>query len=167
MLRTLFTSSQFRNPANFFQRYSWPVEFVVRAIKETGWTGFSVNSAMTPLRNMGQQLYEPPDVNGWELGPGWISTSSMLSRMNFASTLAANQRFNLARDAQPYRARRRSACSSTCWRASGPWVSRRPQTTAMPDYLRSTAWTGTDAQLQQRIPGLTRLIVGSGEYQFN
>ena len=42
MLRTLFQSSQFRNPANFFQRYSWPVEFVVRAIKETGWTGFSV-----------------------------------------------------------------------------------------------------------------------------
>ena len=58
---------------------------------------------MTPLTNMGQQLYEPPDVNGWELGPGWISTSSMLARMNFASTLAANQRFNLARDAQPYR----------------------------------------------------------------
>ena len=56
---------------------------------------------LTPLANMGQQLYEPPDVNGWELGPGWISTSSMLTRMNFASTLAANQRFNLARDLQP------------------------------------------------------------------
>ena len=70
MLRTLFSSSQFRDPANFFQRYPWPVEFVVRAIKETGWTGFSVNTAMTPLTNMGQQLFEPPDVNGWELGPG-------------------------------------------------------------------------------------------------
>ena len=40
-------------------------------------------------------------------------------------------------------------------------------TVAMSDYLRSTAWTGTDAQLQTRVPGLTRLIVGSGEYQFN
>ena len=40
-------------------------------------------------------------------------------------------------------------------------------TTAMTDYLRSTTWTGADAQLQQRIPGLTRLIVGSGEYVFN
>src|SRR6187549_2168721 len=88
MLRTLFRSSQFRNPANFFQRYSWPVEFVVRAIKEIGWTGFTVNSAMTPLTNMGQQLYEPPDVNGWATGPEWISTSSMLARMNFSSTLA-------------------------------------------------------------------------------
>ena len=52
---------------------------------------------------MGQQLYEPPDVNGWALGAEWFSTASMLARMNYASTLAANQKFNLARDAQPYR----------------------------------------------------------------
>ena len=166
MLRTLFTSSQFRNPANFFQRYSWPVEFAVKAIKETGWTGFTVNSAITPLANMGQQLFEPPDVNGWELGPGWISTSSMLSRMNFASTLAANQRFNLARDAQPYRATPERVLEYMLARFRTMGFSAA-QTTSMAEYLRSTAWTGTDAQLQQRIPGLTRLIVGSGEYQFN
>ncbi len=166
VLRTLFQSSQFRNPANFFQRYSWPVEFVVRAIKETGWTGFSLNSAMTPLTNMGQQLYEPPDVNGWATGPEWISTSSMLSRMNFSAALAQNQRFNLARDAQPYR--------SSPERVREYMLARFPSmgfsstaTTAMADYLRSTAWTGTDAQLQARVPGLARLIVGSGEYQFN
>ena len=162
-----FNSQQFRDPANFFQRYSWPAEFVVRAIKETGWNGFSVNTAITPLTNMGQQLYEPPDVNGWELGPGWISTSSMLSRMNFASTLAANQRFNLARDAQPYRADARTRARIHRWRGSGRWALRRRRSTSMTEYLRSTAWTGADAQLQQRVPGLTRLIVGSGEYQFN
>jgi len=166
MLRTLFTSAQFRDPANFFQRYSWPAEFVVKAIKETGWVGFTVNSAITPMSNMGQQLYEPPDVNGWELGPGWISTSSMLTRMNFASTLAANQRFNLARDAQPYRATpdRVLEYMLARFRTMGFTAG---QTTSMTDYLRSTTWTGADAQLQQRIPGLTRLIVGSGEYQFN
>jgi uncharacterized protein (DUF1800 family) len=166
MLRTLFASNAFRDPNNYFQRYSWPSEFVVRAIKETGFTGFSVSNALTPMSNMGQQLFEPPDVNGWDTGPGWISTSSMLARMNFASTLAGNQRFNLARDAQPYRA--------TPERVRDYMLARfrttafnTAQMTAMTDYLRSTTWTGTDAQLQQRIPGLTRLIVGSGEYQFN
>lgn len=166
MLRTLFTSSQFRNPANFFQRYSWPAEFVIKSIKEAGWTGFTVNSAITPMSNMGQQLFEPPDVNGWELGPGWISTSSMLSRMNFASTLAANQRFNLARDAQPYRATPERVLEYMLARFRTMGFSPA-QTASMAEYLRSTAWTGTDAQLQQRVPGLTRLIVGSGEYQFN
>jgi uncharacterized protein (DUF1800 family) len=166
ILRTLFQSSQFRNPANFYQRYSWPVEFVVRAIKETGWTGFSVSSALTPLANMGQQLYEPSDVNGWATGPEWISTSSMLSRMNFASMLAQNQRFNLARDAQPHRQSPERVLEYMLARFRTMGFPATA-TTAMTDYLRSTTWTGNDAQLQQRIPGLTRLIVGSGEYQFN
>ena len=165
VLRTLFNSPQFRDERNFYQRYSWPAEFVVRAIKETGWAGFTVNSAITPLTNMGQQLFEPPDVNGWELGPGWISTSSMLARMNFSSTLAANQRFNLARDAQPYRQtpERVLEYALSRFRTMGFATA---QSNSMIEYLKSTAWTGSDAQLQQRVPGLTRLIVGSGEYQF-
>jgi uncharacterized protein (DUF1800 family) len=166
MLRTLFYSNQFRDPANYFQRYSWPVEFTVRAIKEIGWVGLSANTALTPLSNMGQQLYEPPDVNGWELGAGWISTSSMLTRMNFASTLAASQRFNLARDAQPYRQTPERVLEYMLARFRTMGFTTT-QTTAMTDYLRSTAWTGSDTQLQQRIPGLTRLIVGSGEYVFS
>ncbi|MDO8680253.1 MAG: DUF1800 domain-containing protein [Acidobacteriota bacterium] len=165
-LQTLFRSSQFLNPANFFQRYSWPIEYAVRAIKEVGWNGFSVATAMTPLTNMGQQLYEPPDVNGWATGPDWISTSSMLARMNFSSTLAANQRFNLARDAQPYRQSPDRVLQYMLARFPNMGFSSTA-TVAMSEYLRSTAWTGTDAQLQQRVPGLTRLIVGSGEYQFN
>jgi uncharacterized protein (DUF1800 family) len=166
MLRQLFISSAFRNPNNFFQRYSWPVEFVVRAIKETGWQGYSVNSAVTPLANMGQNLYEPPDVNGWELGPGWFSTSSMLQRMNFSAALAQNQRFNLARDAAPHRGSPDRVVEYMVSRFQAPGFHAGAQA-AMADYMRTSPWTGADAQLQQKVPGLARLIVGSGEYQFN
>ena len=34
----------FQNPGSWYTRYSWPVEFVVRAIKEVGWSGFSVDT---------------------------------------------------------------------------------------------------------------------------
>jgi uncharacterized protein (DUF1800 family) len=167
MLRTLFLSPAFRNPNNFFQHYSWPIEYVVRAIKETGFNGYSVNNAVTPLSNMGQNLYEPPDVNGWETGPGWMSTSSMLTRMNFSAALAQNQRFNLARDAQPYRQSPDRVLEYMLSRFQTIGFSA-VATTAMMDYLRAgSAWTGADAQLNQKIPGLTRLIVGAGEYQFN
>ena len=166
MLRQLFISSAFRNPANYFQRYSWPVEYVVRAIKETGWQGYSVSNAITPLSNMGQNLYEPPDVNGWELGPGWFSTSSMLQRMNFSAALAQNQRFNLARDAQPFRSSPDRVLEYVLSRFKTMGFHGGAQA-AMADYLRTSAWTGSDAQLQQKVPGLTRLIVGSGEYQFS
>ena len=104
VVRYILSSEWFLDPDRWYARYSWPVEFVVRAIREIGWTGFSVDSTRTPLTNMGQTLFEPPNVSGWELGAAWFSTSAMLARMNFASTLAANQRFNLARSATSFRA---------------------------------------------------------------
>jgi len=56
MVRRLLLSPQFRDSSNHYKRYSWPVEYVVRAVKEVGWTGFSVGDTLTPLVNMGQQL---------------------------------------------------------------------------------------------------------------
>jgi uncharacterized protein (DUF1800 family) len=166
MLQRILLSDAFLSGSPF-QRYSWPAEYVARAIKEMGFSGLSVDTAMTPLTNMGQQLYEPPDVNGWELGPGWISTSSMLARMNFSSTLAANQKFNLARDAQPYRQSPEKLLTYLLTRFPTMGFSD-PAMSAMLEYLRSgPAWTGSDAQLQTKTAGLARLIVGAGEYQFN
>lgn len=166
-LQTVFTSVAFLNPNNVFQHYSWPAEYVTRSIKDMGWKGFSVNAAITPMLNMGQTLYEPPDVSGWDGGPSWFSTSSMLSRMNFASTLAGNQKFNLARDATPYKASPDKVQEYALSRFKTLPFSTTA-TTAFADYLRSgAAWSGSDAQLQTKMPGLSRLIVGAGEYQFS
>jgi uncharacterized protein (DUF1800 family) len=79
MLQRLLLSEQFLGGQQAFRRYAWPAEFVVRAIKDAGWRGFSVDAALTPMANMGQQLYEPPDVNGWALGAEWFSTASLLA----------------------------------------------------------------------------------------
>lgn len=167
MLQRLLISNEFLGGSAIFQRYSWPVEYVTRAIKETGWQGFSVNTAVTPMSAMGQQLYEPPDVAGWDLGPNWVSTTSMLMRMNFAATLAGNQRFNLAKDAQPYKASPGQVLSYMMERFPSIGFGGDAQS-ALLDYLKSgSGWTGTDQQLQQRVPGLAHLLLGSGEYQFN
>ena len=101
MLFRLMISAQFHDERNWYKRYAWPVEFVGRSLKEVGWNGFSLANALTPLVNMGQQLFEPPDVNGWDLGRGWFSSGGMLARMNFAAQLASNQKFNLRDLARP------------------------------------------------------------------
>jgi uncharacterized protein (DUF1800 family) len=147
-------------------RYSWPVEFVVRAIREVGWEGFSVDTARTPLTNMGQTLFEPPDVAGWELGPGWFSTGAMLARMNFASTLAANQKFNLARAAAPYRSSPESILDFFMDRLSPSPFEHTPYAELVAYLKTGGAWTGSDAQLNAKAAGLAKLIVGSAEYQF-
>jgi uncharacterized protein (DUF1800 family) len=165
VLRRLFLHEAFL--ASEFQRYSWPIEFVVRAIKETGWNGLSVDAAMTPLVNMGQSLYEPPDVNGWALGADWFSTSSMLARMNFAATLMGNQKFNLGRELQGARDSAERAVDYMLNHFTYAPLSQDVYN-ALLEYARGGgAWTGNEAQLNNKGAGLARLIVASSEYQFN
>jgi len=167
VLRRLFASSVFLNERATFARYSWPIEYVARAIKETGWSGFSVDSAMTPLVNMGQQLYEPPDVNGWALGPDWFSTGAMLARMNFAATLMANQKFNLARQASAFRQTPERLVAYMVNRFTVGSVPAEMHD-ALLEYARAGgAWTGAEAQVNNKSAGLARLIVASSEFQFN
>jgi uncharacterized protein (DUF1800 family) len=165
VMRAVLTSSQFWNPQSYFSRYSWPVEFVVRSLKDIGWTGFSVNDALTPLANMGQTLFEPPDVSGWDAGQTWFSTGAMLARMNFASQLAGNQRFNLAKAAKANASSPEALTSFFL----NELVAAPMASTAVNElttYLRATgAWTASDAQLQAKAPGLVHLIAGSSEYQ--
>jgi uncharacterized protein (DUF1800 family) len=165
VLRKLLLSPQFVDADNRYARYAWPAEFVVRAMKEIGWTGFSVNDALTPLSNMGQQLFEPPDVAGWELGPGWFSSGSMLARMNFAAQLATNQKFNL-RDWARGNARTPEALLSLLLDRLTPPRFADDAYRALLDYARAgAAWTGSDTQLATKAAGLAHLIVASGDYQ--
>jgi len=167
MVRRLLLSSQFRDPANYNKRYSWPVEYVVRALKEVGWTGFSLGDALTPLTNMGQQLLEPPDVSGWNLGTNWFSTGAMLARMNFASQLVTNQRFALREAFRGVGSTAEGVLTGALDRLM-PADFDAGSEAALMDYLLSGApWSGSEAQLLTKVPGLVHLIVGSGEYQLN
>jgi uncharacterized protein (DUF1800 family) len=76
----IFKSPWFSDSSRWSTRYSWPAEFVTRAVKEVGWSGYSVDTSRLALISMNQVLFEPPDVAGWELGPGWFSTGTMLAR---------------------------------------------------------------------------------------
>ena len=165
VVRHLLMSRQFTDPNNRYARYSWPVEFVIRSLKEVGWTGFSVNDLLTPMTNMGQLLFEPPDVSGWDLGESWFSSAGMLARMNFASQLASNQKFNL-RDSVKGAARSPEGLLSLMLdRLTAPAYSSGSYQ-ALLDYTRAGgAWTGSDTQLATKASGLAHLIIGSGDYQ--
>jgi uncharacterized protein (DUF1800 family) len=165
LVRFILRSPWFIDSASYYARYSWPVEFVVRTIKELGWTGYSIDNARAPLANMGQTLYEPPDVAGWATGEAWFSTGAMLARMNYAASLAFNQKFNLAREARPHGESPETLLDYFLDRMSPAQFDREPFNELL-DYLRAgNAWSGSEAQLNVKVPGLARLIAGSAEYQ--
>src|SRR5688572_24444512 len=165
VVRAVLSSPEFHAPESYFARFSWPVEFVARSLKEVGASGFTLNSALSPLSNMGQQLFEPPDVAGWERGAAWFTTAAMLARMNFAATVTSRQRNDIAAAAAGNGPTPDALLSFYLDRLSPAPFDSHAYSTLL-QYLRSGgAWTGSATQLRAKAPGLIHLIAGSSEYQ--
>jgi uncharacterized protein (DUF1800 family) len=68
-----------------------PTEFVVGSYKLFSLPGTAVDQPVLGAMNrMGQRLFYPPNVKGWDGGAAWINSGTLLTRENLASTLCAN-----------------------------------------------------------------------------
>jgi uncharacterized protein (DUF1800 family) len=164
VVRHILSSSWFNNPAMHYARYSWPAEFVVRAIREVGWQNLTLDKVRSPLANMGQQLFEPPNVGGWAPG-AWFSTGTMLARTNFAATLAASQKGFLAASLQSDGGTPQALLAAMLERVTPAPLDSGPQQALMTYLGGAGTWIGAGEQLNTRAAGLARLLVGSSEYQ--
>lgn len=165
LVQEILLLPEFFDDRTIYARYSWPVEFVVRAMKDWGWTGFSLNSTLTPLANMGQILYEPPDVAGWDQGQQWFSSGAMLARINFGSTLATNQRFNLTAAARGVGSTPDRLLSTVLGLSQVPTYDSGVATEMLTYLNANIRWTGSDSQLNTKLAALVHMIIGSPEYQ--
>lgn len=86
-MKTLFKSEAFYAEKYRFEQIKSPVELVVGTARllENSVTDF--DKALRDLREMGQELYQPPNVKGWDGGRKWINTATLFARYNFASAL--------------------------------------------------------------------------------
>lgn len=46
---------------------------------------------MQSTTSMGMELMQPPDVAGWEIGTGWISSATMIERIKWAESIFGNR----------------------------------------------------------------------------
>jgi uncharacterized protein (DUF1800 family) len=91
VLRVLFNADFFKQAR--FTRVKSPAEFVVGTVRLAGGYGFpEVEDITLALETgyMGQQLLDPPSVEGWHTGAEWINSATLMSRVNFASQLLAD-----------------------------------------------------------------------------
>jgi uncharacterized protein (DUF1800 family) len=97
LVRAIFTSDEFFSQRARFSLIKQPAELVVGSIRMLGGTynqgtnarGSNILAQLS--RNMGQDLFGPPDVAGWDFNLGWVNTASMLERFNFANALLSNR----------------------------------------------------------------------------
>jgi uncharacterized protein (DUF1800 family) len=91
-VRMILLSKHFYSDYAYRQKVKWPIEYAVGMVRMVGVgvTGrITVNpySLLGVLELMGQQLYAPPNVKGWEAGKAWLNTATVLARHNFAHSL--------------------------------------------------------------------------------
>jgi len=97
LVRTLLASRAFHASSSMFSLVKSPVDYVVGVIR-------AVSGRPDPREmdiacsQMGQELFEPPGVQGWQGGSSWIHTTAWLERTKFAEAVASGRR-GLLRDA--------------------------------------------------------------------
>jgi uncharacterized protein (DUF1800 family) len=84
MLRVLFNSETFKTTR--FARIKGPIDTVIGTLRLVGdWTepkpGFE--AIFEEMKHMGQEILNPPSVEGWHTGKEWIDGGTLLRRINF------------------------------------------------------------------------------------
>jgi uncharacterized protein (DUF1800 family) len=95
MVKALLLSPQFMDGPGLTIKS--PAEFVagtMRLLKLTGTPAPSgefrrngFDEIVSACTDMGQELFEPPDVSGWKGGAVWANTAATLARYNFAARI--------------------------------------------------------------------------------
>ena len=91
MLRTLFNSDFFKHSR--FQKMKNPAEVVVgtmRLVKDHTEVKPGLYAIMKETAYMGQQLLNPPSVEGWHTGREWIDSGTLVVRINFVADQVGN-----------------------------------------------------------------------------
>ena len=86
-LNALFRSEEFYAPDIIRNQVKSPVQWLVGSVRvlECELPPPLVSWGM--LRQLGQDLFAPPNVKGWDGGVTWITTNTLLSRYNDAQSL--------------------------------------------------------------------------------
>jgi uncharacterized protein (DUF1800 family) len=91
MLRVLFNSDFFKNAR--FTKVKSPAETVAGTMRLVGDFTFpkpGLNALALTIRYMGQDLLNPPTVEGWHTGKEWIDSGTLVERINFAADQVGN-----------------------------------------------------------------------------
>jgi len=87
VLRTMFLSEEFYDPSLIRNQVKSPVQWLVNSVRVLECELPPPIVSANLLRSLGQDLFAPPNVKGWDGGLAWITTNNLLARYNEAATL--------------------------------------------------------------------------------
>ncbi|MBT6099679.1 MAG: DUF1800 family protein [Marinovum sp.] len=73
-----------------------PVDLIIGTMRTTGYLPIDWQSTGSAMANLGQNLFEPPNIAGWSRGAGWVTPASLLNRTKFVTDFFAKEGFSIA-----------------------------------------------------------------------
>lgn len=86
LLRTIFLRPEFYRATARQALVRGPVEWIVTCLRGVGLTAEEMNPQWW-MEEMGQQLFEPPNVAGWKNNAYWLNSTALWARADFARNL--------------------------------------------------------------------------------
>ena len=175
-LRVLFNSEFFKNAR--FARLKSPTEVVVGTLRLVGGAEFPAPGIGDLSRQpgyMGQDLLNPPSVEGWHTGAEWINSGALMRRVNFTADLVGDlsrpgikalvNRLQFQAERSPEKV------VDSCLDLMGPLEVNRESRDELIGFVEEGGdfgWDNSD-QVQTsmaRVSELLQLIVAIREYQY-
>ncbi|MEQ1827322.1 MAG: DUF1800 domain-containing protein [Pirellula sp.] len=89
VLKMLLGSNLFFSKHAMARKIKSPVELVIGSLRSLNGTT-NTQLVAKGLQDVGQGLFFPPNVKGWEGGRAWINSSTLLGRANLMADILAN-----------------------------------------------------------------------------
>jgi uncharacterized protein (DUF1800 family) len=100
LVKTVLSSNLFFSPAVYRARVKSPVEFALGIVR--GLEGRVGTTALgLALEGLGQNVFSPPSVKGWDGGRAWLNGQTLLFRQNLALALTSTEDVRFGRRTDP------------------------------------------------------------------
>jgi uncharacterized protein (DUF1800 family) len=87
VLKTMFSCEEFYSTRAVKKQIKSPVQWLVGSAISLKADLMPTRVVNSVLNLLGQDLFAPPSVKGWDGGAAWITTSSLLARYNLANVM--------------------------------------------------------------------------------
>ena len=178
LVETVLRSNLFFSPEVYRTRVKAPVDFALGIVRALEGRLGTVALAQS-LEGLGQSLFYPPSVKGWDGGAAWLNGQTVLFRQNLALALTSTEDTRFGRRTDPAALVRKYGKQSDdevvafflrlFLQDDVPAESR----SKLLDYQRTAArqkypyhWTEEDAK-DQRVRALCHLVLALPEFQLD
>ncbi|HEY9509420.1 MAG TPA: DUF1800 domain-containing protein, partial [Verrucomicrobiae bacterium] len=95
-LHLMFLSEEFYAPSIIRHQIKSPVQWLIASVRMLECKLPPPKASSYLLSTLGQELFAPPNVKGWDGGLAWINTNTLLARYNEAAAIAEGDASMLA-----------------------------------------------------------------------